>query len=115
MTKWSCALTRFQEDCVSCIFLSLKKINDVVFYSLSFFHARIGNTGSISGVGCGISLEIIVKILFFKKILNSRKAARSFFLEHKRKIDAKAVFDVKGCAVMKWRRADEESRIWKLV
>jgi len=56
-----------------------------------------------------------VKILFFRKILNLRKCARSFFLEHKRKIDAKASFDGKGCAVMKWRRADEESRIWKLV
>lgn len=68
-----------------------------------------------SGVGWGISLEFIVKILFFKKILNSRKTARSFFLEHKRKIDAKALFGVKGHAAMKWRRADEESRIWKLV
>lgn len=96
-------------------FSVLKKINDMVSYSPSLLHARIGNTGSISGVGCGISLEIIVKILFFRKILSSRKTARSFFLEHKRKIDAKALFDVKGCAVMKWRRADEESRIWKLV
>jgi len=31
-------------------------------------------------------------------------------LEHKRKIDAKTSFDGKRCAVMKWRRADEESR-----
>lgn len=56
-----------------------------------------------------------MKILFFRKILNFRKTARSFFLEHKRKIDAKASFDGKGHAVVKWRRGDEESRIWKLV
>lgn len=67
------------------------------------------------GVDCGIPLEIIVKILFFRKILHLRKSARSLFLKHKRKIDAKTSFDGKERAVMKWRRADEESRIWKLV
>lgn len=44
-----------------------------------------------------------------------KKKCYSFCLEHKRRIAAKASFDGKGHAVTKWRRADEESRIWKLV
>lgn len=118
MTKWSCALTRLQADCFGYIFLLLGQWPIWFLAPLPGFIylARIGNTTSIwGGIACGILLDIIVKILGFRKILNLRKTARSFFVEHRRKIDAKASFDGKGSAVMKWRRADEESRIWKLV